>query len=70
MDLKRPRILIVDDDDTLATGVCTALERERFRVQQAESAEAALLLLEEGLPSSSWWTSCCPEWTDSPCSSG
>ena len=35
------RILVVEDDNTIALGLVSALEHERFEVQHVDSAEAA-----------------------------
>ena len=44
------RILVVDDDPTIRTSLAQALGSARVEVQVAESAEAALALLRNGVP--------------------
>ncbi len=44
------RILVVDDDPTIRTSLVEALSSDRVDVQVAESAEAALALLKNGVP--------------------
>lgn len=43
-------ILVVEDDETLAMGLTSALEHERFTVTHAESGEAALEHIEDDVP--------------------
>jgi len=45
---KRPKLLIVEDDDLLAEGLCRNLELEGFSVVRTASGEEALDLLTEG----------------------
>jgi two-component system alkaline phosphatase synthesis response regulator PhoP len=44
------KILVVEDDETIATGLTAALEHERFEVTRFPSAEAALSWLEDDTP--------------------
>ena len=44
---KQDRILIIEDDATIRTGLVTALENERFVVGQAATGEKGLLLAEQ-----------------------
>ncbi|MDP2316486.1 MAG: response regulator transcription factor [Pseudomonadota bacterium] len=43
-------ILVVEDDDTLASGLRAALENERFQVTHCDSGEAALASIEDDVP--------------------
>ncbi|MDP2310194.1 MAG: response regulator transcription factor [Pseudomonadota bacterium] len=43
-------VLIVEDEETLATGLRAALENERFQVVHCESGEAALASIEDDVP--------------------
>ncbi len=43
-------ILFVEDDETLAMGLESALEHERFSVTHCDTAEAALAAIEDDLP--------------------
>jgi DNA-binding response OmpR family regulator len=43
-------VLVVEDEETLATGLQAALENERFQVTHCDSGEAALVAIEEDVP--------------------
>ncbi|MDP2316721.1 MAG: response regulator transcription factor [Pseudomonadota bacterium] len=43
-------ILVVEDDETLAMGLTSALEHERFSVTHCDSGEAALEAIEDDVP--------------------
>ena len=43
-------ILVVEDDETLAMGLTSALEHERFTVTHCDSGEAALDAIEDDVP--------------------
>ncbi len=43
-------ILVVEDDETLAMGLTSALEHERFTVTHCDSGEAALEAIEDDVP--------------------
>src|SRR6187399_2521799 len=43
-------VLVVEDEETLATGLRAALEHERFQVTHCDSGEAALAAIEDDIP--------------------
>jgi DNA-binding response OmpR family regulator len=43
-------IMVVEDEETLATGLRAALEHERFQVTHCESGEAAIAAIEDDVP--------------------
>ena len=50
MDVMGASILVVEDDETLAMGLTSALEHEHFQVTHAETGEAALASIEDDVP--------------------
>ena len=50
MDTMGASILIVEDDETLAMGLTSALEHEHFSVVHVDTGEAALAAFEDDLP--------------------
>lgn len=46
----KPRILVIDDEESIVDSISFALEREGYEVQCAGTAAQALKLLEEALP--------------------
>jgi DNA-binding response OmpR family regulator len=47
---EKTRILVVEDDDTIARGLVAALEHERFQVRHTADGESALAALREEVP--------------------
>jgi DNA-binding response OmpR family regulator len=43
-------VLVVEDEETLATGLRAALEHERFQVTHCDSGESALLSIDDDVP--------------------
>jgi len=54
-------VLVVDDDEVVRDVVVRYLDREGFESRQAADGEAARRAISEQSPTSSSWTSCCPE---------
>lgn len=50
MDSLGASILVVEDDETLAMGLTSALEHERFTVTHCDNGEAALASIEDDVP--------------------
>jgi DNA-binding response OmpR family regulator len=50
MDYLGASILVVEDDETLAMGLTSALEHERFSVTHCDTGEAALESIEDDVP--------------------
>lgn len=50
MDAAGASVLVVEDDETLAMGLVSALEHERFQVTHCETGEAALAAIEDDVP--------------------
>ena len=61
------RILIVDDEYGVRSGIRTILEMEGYDVREADCGEAALLCLDTSPWTWCCWTTACPTWTASPC---
>ena len=61
------RILVVDDDPTVAEVVARYLMRDGHEVDCVADGLAALRLAAESLPTWSFSTSCCPASTVSKC---
>jgi DNA-binding response OmpR family regulator len=48
--LKKPKILVVEDDHTIADLLCTRFEREGYHVRAAYDGQQALELVEQDPP--------------------